>query len=454
MINIINTKRGYLTLIIIHLAVGVMFKFSNSLVAMVFPVVFVIMFIDVIYSLDRNNRAGFYALYLMGFEMVYRMAGAPYSWELGKYVSIILLVTGLIMSKRKYIAWHFVFLLILLVPAFFLAESGYSGSLRSMILFNASGPLSLVFAGLYFYKRSFFEDEYFRQLRFAILPAFTMVAALTVKASIADLEFTSLQSSAEAAGGFGPNQVSTVLGWFILLAMLFKINGKIITPYAWMDWVLLFYLILRALLTFSRGGVLGSVLALMAAIAVLYFSFTTFRLKARKAFPYIILGIIFFAGIFIYANKLTNNFLLYRYQGKETVEVLTGQSMGDRSLLTGREQLLKADFNTFLKNPLLGVGFGMGQGHRSRAFGEAAASHTEYTRFLSEHGLLGLIFMLFGMIIIPIKFFYNTRHPVTRCFFIAFYFLSMFTMFHAAMRLALPGMVFGAAFMRVNSNEP
>ena len=40
---------------------------------------------------------------------------------------------------------------------------------------------------------------------------------------------------------------------------------------------------------------------------------------------------------------------------------------------------------------------------------------------------------------------------MTRCFFVAFYLLSMFTMFHAAMRLALPGVVFGAAFMWVAS---
>lgn len=445
----INTKKGYLVLIIVHLVIGVMLKFSGSLVAMVFPLVFILMFFDVIYHLDKNNRAGFYVLYLIGFEMIYRMAGAPFSWELGKYVSILLLITGLIISKRRYIAWHFVFLLLLLIPAVFLAENTDFGSLRSMILFNGSGPLSLVFAGLYFYKRPVYETDYFQQLRFAILPAFTIVAGLTVKASIADLEFTSLQSSAEAAGGFGPNQVSTILGWFILLVMLFKINARNITPYAWMDWLLLFYLVLRALITFSRGGVFGSVLALMGAIVVLYYSYGFFRVKVKRAFPYVILGIIFFAGIFLYANSLTNNYLLYRYQGKGTVEVLTGESTGDKSMLTGRDQLLKADFHTFLEYPLLGVGFGMGEARRSMYYGEKAASHTEYTRFLSEHGSLGLIFMLVGMVIIPFLFFFRAQHPVTRCFFIAFYLLSMFTMFHAAMRLALPGVIFGAAFMRI-----
>lgn len=449
MIEIIKSKSGFITLIVIHLLIGAMLKFSRGMVAMVFPVFFLLMFIDVIYRLDRGNRAGFYALYIMGFEMIYRMAGAPYSWELGKYLSIIILITGLIISKRKFIAWPFVLMLVLLIPAFFLVEGNPDKSMRSMILFNASGPLSLVFAGLYFYKRPFFEEDFFTRLRFAVLPAFTMVAGLTLVANISSLEFTSMQSSAQAAGGFGPNQVSTVLGWFILLVMLYKVNGKNITPYNWLDWVLLFYLVLRALITFSRGGVFGSVLALLGAIVVLYYSYNSFREKVRKAIPYVIMGIVFFVGVFLYANKLTNNYLLYRYQGKSTVEVVSGRSMGDKSMLSGRDELLQAEIDVFLENPILGVGFGMGESYRSRRFGQAAASHTEYTRLLSEHGLFGVFFILVGMIILPFLYFYHAKHPVNKCFFIAFFLLSIFTMFHGAMRLALPGVLMGAAFMRI-----
>lgn len=447
--NLINTKAGFIFLIVVHAALGVLLKFAPAVVSLAYLLAFLLLFFDVVYNLDRNHRAGFYALYLMGFELAYRMAGASFSWELGKYLSIIMLITGLIMSRRKYIAWPFVFMLLFLVPGVFLARAADTHQLRMLILFNASGPLSLVFAGLYFYKRPIFETDYFHQLRFAILPAFTILTGLSIIAQIAGMEFTSVQSNSMATGGFGPNQVSTALGWFILLVMLFKINGKNITPFSWLDWVVLFYLVLRALITFSRGGVMGSSLALIGAIAVLYFSYESFRAKARRAFPYVFLGLVFFVGVFIYANSLTNNYLLYRYQGKDTNEVITGQVRGERSLLTGRELLMRADFRTFLEHPVLGVGFGMGASYRAKYYGHAAASHTEFTRFLSEHGVLGLSFMVLGMIIVPFLIFFKSKEPVTRCFLIAFYLLSMFTMFHAAMRLALPGIVFGAALMRI-----
>ena len=59
--------------------------------------------------------------------------------------------------------------------------------------------------------------------------------------------------------------------------------------------------------------------------------------------------------------------------------------------------------------------------------------------------------MLVGMIVLPLHFFFKEKDSLTRCFMVAFYLLSMFTMFHAAMRLALPGVIFGAAFMRIMS---
>ena len=216
---------------------------------------------------------------------------------------------------------------------------------------------------------------------------------------------------------------------------------------------MLFYLVLRALLTFSRGGVMGSMLALLGAVAVLFFSSHGFRRQLRKSLPYIVLSLAFFVGVFIVANTITNNFLLYRYQGLNTTEALTGQKTGDKNILTGRDEIMKADFKIFLQYPGFGVGYGMGEQYRARYYGQFAAAHTEFARLMSEHGILGIIFMLVGMIVLPLHFFFKEKDSLTRCFMVAFYLLSMFTMFHAAMRLALPGVIFGAAFMRIMSLE-
>lgn len=451
MLKIINTKTGHIVLIAGHLILGVSLRFMPSLIALAYVGLFLWFVWDVLYTFDRDHRAGFYAIYMMGLEMVYRMAGAQFSWELGKYVCVILFLLGLLVGRHKRISWTFILLFILILPAMFLVDGTSTSEIRKSILFNMSGPLSLVMSGLYFYRRPISIEKFYFNMRMAFLPAFTIIAALSVVANISTLEFTSIQSSGAAAGGFGPNQVSTVLGWFILMVLLFKVNGKKITVWSWLDWLMLFYLVLRALLTFSRGGVLGSLLAFVSAVLVLIFTFPEFRLRLKRATPYILGGLLFFAGVFFVANHITNNFLLYRYQGLSTSEVQMGIRYSNKSMLTGRDALIEADINIFKDHPLLGVGYGMAEELRVSYYGQYAAAHTEFARLLSEHGLPGIFFMLIGMLGLPIYYFLVIRSPMTRFFFLAFYLISMFTMFHAAMRLALPGVLFGASFMYINN---
>lgn len=194
---------------------------------------------------------------------------------------------------------------------------------------------------------------------------------------------------------------------------------------------------------------MGSLLAFLGAVTVLFFSYYGFRKQLRRSLPFIVIGVGFFVGVFFIANKITNNFLLYRYQGLNTTEVMTGQRTPGKSMLTGRDEIMKADFIVFKQHPLFGVGYGMGELYRARYYGQYAAAHTEFARLMSENGLFGMIFMLVGLICLPTYFFFRSKGYLTRCFMLAFYLLSMFTMFHAAMRLALPGVVFGAAFMRI-----
>ena len=453
MIELINSKRLYIIFIGIHLVLGVAVKFAASIVGLAYPLILALLVYDVFITRDRNSRAGFYAIYLMGLEMVYRMAGAPFSWELGKYASIIILLVGVLSGRRKYISWTFVLLLILIIPAMFFSEHHNPERVRKMIMFNISGPLSLVFSGFYFYSRPVYESDYIRQIRFSFLPAFTSCAALSVMANIAALEFTSLQSNSEASGGFGANQVSTVLGWFILLGLLLKFNKSKITPYEWLDWGVIFYLLLRALLTFSRGGVMGAVLALIGSVTVLFFLNAVFRKQLKKLAPYILLGLAFLVGVFFVANNITNGMLMLRYRGFSTSEMEAGAKNHSGSVLTGRGEIMRGDYHAFLEEPFWGVGLGMGEKFRAIYYGHAAAAHTEFARLLSEHGTFGILFMLIGMICLPISHFFKEKGLLARYFFVAFFLLSMFTMFHAAMRLALPGILFGAAFMHIVPDE-
>ncbi len=441
-------------LVLIHVLLGVLLKYFPVAITLFYVLAFVWMGFDVIRTSDKDSRAGFYALYLMGFEVVYRMGKFVLAYEMGKYVSILILVAGLIFGTRKRFPYLFLILLLILLPSMFLTTGADFSSIRKDILFNMSGPLSLVISGMYFYQRPFDMEKLYKGFKIAFLPAFTLLVGLSLKSSLSSLEFESLNSNAKASGGFGANQVSTVIGWFILLIGLCKIQGRKITPFGWLDYVMLSMLILRGLLTFSRGGMMAAVFTFLVSFFFYLFISAEFRKKMTRLFPYVMAGLILVGVTIVYANKLTNNYLMYRYLGYSTNEMLRGQKDKDSSMLTGRDEIMKGDVAAFKENPLFGVGYGMAAKWHARFFGEAAAAHTEYSRLLSENGFLGIVYMLVVFIFLPVQYFTHAPNNLSRFFFLGFFLIGALTMFHAAMRVAFPGIILGASFLYIYSVIP
>lgn len=445
--NKLENKVYFLVLILLQVVVGLMGNYAPTWVGMAYVGFFLAFSFDVVRSRDAGSRAGFYALYLMGFEIVYRIAGTTFSHELGKYLSILILVVGIFAGKRKYISWVFVFCLCLLIPALFLSEDPDSVKVRKMILFNLSGPLCIVFSGLYFYRRIIGRETYVNGIQFAFLPAFSLIVLLSMKAGLDTLQFNSVSSNPEASGGFGANQVSSSIGWFVLLVLLFKAQGFKITPFHWLDWGMLLILFIRGLLTMSRGGMMSALFAFIGALIFFIYSDIFFRRRFFNMLPYVMVGLFFLGGATWYANKISNNYLLYRYQGKTTNEVKTGNIDENKSYLTGRDDIMQGDLAAFLEYPVLGVGYGMSTTWHLAFFGSAAAAHTEFARLLSENGSLGLLFMVILFVVLPSKYFFGKESNLSKYFMLAFFLISMMTMFHGAMRLSLGGIVFGAGFM-------
>lgn len=449
----LDNKVYFLVLILLQVVVGLMGNYAPTWVGMAYVGFFLVFSFDVVRCRDTGSRAGFYALYLMGFEIVYRIAGTTFSHELGKYLSILILIVGVFAGKRKYIPWVFVFCLSLLIPALFLSEDPDPVRVRKMILFNLSGPLCIVFSGLYFYGRKIGLDTFIRGMQFAFLPAFSLIILLSMKAGLDTLQFNSVSSNPEASGGFGANQVSSSIGWFVLLILLLKVQGFKITPFHWLDWGMLAILLIRGLLTMSRGGMMSAIFALLGAVFIHFYADYLFRRRIFKMFPYVIVGLFLLVGVSWYANKISNNYLLYRYQGKTTNEVKTGNVDENKSYLTGRDDIMQGDLAAFLEYPLLGVGYGMSTSWHLAFFGSAAAAHTEFARLLSENGSLGLLFMLILFVALPLKYFFGVASKLSRYFMLAFFLISMMTMFHGAMRLSLGGIVYGAAFMVLTESK-
>jgi O-antigen ligase len=103
-----------------------------------------------------------------------------------------------------------------------------------------------------------------------------------------------------------------------------------------------------------------------------------------------------------------------------------------------------AEWQIFLKNPILGVGPGAGYEARKEIVGFRIASHTEVTRLLAEHGLFGLVIAIIFLIFPLIKI---LRSPVgfDRIISTAFFSFAILTSFHAAMRTTVTPFLWGLA---------
>jgi O-antigen ligase len=115
------------------------------------------------------------------------------------------------------------------------------------------------------------------------------------------------------------------------------------------------------------------------------------------------------------------------------------------SQFTGREDVAQNEINTFLENPIFGVGVGKGVEVREAQTGVLVLSHDEITRMLAEHGTLG-IFALLILFFTPLVLYLENSFNMFLLCFVAFWFL---TINHAAMRTAVPAFVYSLSLLSV-----
>ena len=111
--------------------------------------------------------------------------------------------------------------------------------------------------------------------------------------------------------------------------------------------------------------------------------------------------------------------------------------------LTGRAQIYKIDLDIFSDYLLTGSGPGQASKLRSvYGYGKEVSAHTEFSRMLAEHGILGLM-ALSILIGIPFRYFFSFEGKNNKVIKILFGVLAMLTMFHSAMRIAMPCFIYG-----------
>jgi O-antigen ligase len=110
--------------------------------------------------------------------------------------------------------------------------------------------------------------------------------------------------------------------------------------------------------------------------------------------------------------------------------------------------LVRGDLGLWEENFWFGVGLGEAQGARKSVIGIEDASHTEFSRMLAEHGLLGLIALIL-LLIMAFRAFQQASSPQAKGLALAFIIWAMVEMSHSAMRLAASSYMFSLPFIKL-----
>lgn len=323
--------------------------------------------------------------YIAGAEVFWRMNGVNtvLPWEFGKYSTTAIFGLAMIRSRTNRIPSLALFYFLSLTPSILqlMPFTDLRDTLNDLS-FNLSGALALtVCAGLC--SNLTIGVEQLEKLMVALIAPVTAIATLAAR-SILISSYRSWGPSASnflASAGYGPNQVSAALGLGLVAVWLLLVYGRYRGLAVLSLMALGLWFLAQALLTFSRGGAAN---ALIAAGAGLFHALLHPKLRGR-AIGLLLVG--FLASSVLLIPKL---------------EVLTADALGIRfrsTSLTGREELAQAEIQVFREHPLMGVGPGQTDQYLASAVGHRSATHTEYTRLLAEHGLLGLtaIILLLAM---------------------------------------------------------
>jgi len=439
-----NTKLSYSFLLVLH-AVIALAVFAIPLLSKLYALFIPIAGFFIVYrTKNANNEVLYIAAYLVGVEVFLRMTGGNFNNEFVKVNVIFFMLLGMIYSNFSTNAFIYWFFLILLIPGILITSTVFNPAIdiKKSLVFNLSGPVCLAISSIYMFKRRIlFSDLQNVVVAMGLPIVSTTVYLFLFNPSVRDV-VTGTQSNFETSGGFGPNQVSTVLGlgmfvFFTQLVLFSKSKMTIV-----INSFLLLFITYRGIVTFSRGGIITAVVMIVCLLFLLY-RFSNAKGKSKFVLVFILTGLMA-VGVWTYSSFQTRGLIEKRYANQDA----RGREKKDR--LGGREQIMNEEVELFFKNPLLGVGAGMGKQIRKETFGEEAASHNEITRMFSEHGLFG-IFGLLILVVTPFVLYINNRQHL---YFLSFFVFWLLTINHAAMRTAAPAFVYALSLLLVQVKIP
>ncbi len=435
-------KHTRIYLCIAHLVLGVLLL-SGGFTKIFSIGVVVIGLISIFRSKNDQDQAVFWSAYMVGGEVLFRMSGGMIFHELPKYSVLVFLLLGLYFeNKRHHVSISYLVYILLLLIGIAFVDIPFNESIRKAIAFNLSGPILLGISAIYFYNRQFSISKLLDVMFIMGLPIVAMLTLLYFKTP--DLKSISFGGSAnfETSGGFGPNQVATILGFGCFILVIHLFFKKRFFGFFAVDVLLLMYLVYRGLLTLSRGGMITAFLAI--GVFVFFFVLSK-RNVLENVIKYVGIIALFLIATWVYTSDATGGMLTNRYQNKNAAGI------EKEDVSTGRIELFEGELNMFFDNPFFGVGVGGAKYERYLETDTLAASHNEMSRLLGEHGMIGLVILVL-LIFVP-TFKNLPQSLLTKALAGAFFVFWFLTINHSAMRIAFPAFIYGLSVAILSTDE-
>jgi hypothetical protein len=435
--------RNYIFWIMVHMAIGAA-VFLVPFVSKVYGYsIIMVGLYYIVRTRNENHQALYVCAYMVGSEVLLRMTDGNPVYEFSKYGVVFFLIVAMYYKGfSKYAIPYWIFL-VLLIPGVVISTQvlDFDAELRKSISFNISGPLCLGISSLYMYNRRISMSQLNDLLLIVGMPIVsTTVYLIFYTPNVRDV-ITGTSSNYETSGGFGPNQVSTMLGLgmfiFFIRIMMFSKSKMVLA----LNMLIFLNVSYRGLMTFSRGGVITATCMMIILTVVIYQKLNP---KGRTKLQGIsaLFGILIL-GIWLYSANETGGLIQKRYANQDAVGRVK------ESRLSGRENIMASEIKFFMDNPIFGVGVARGAELRSEAAGTTILSHNEITRMLSEHGGLGILALVI-LFCTPLFLYLDNRSHVYLLCFVCFW---LFTINHAAMRLAAPSFIYALSVLKVYKDE-
>ncbi len=366
-----------------------------------------------------------------GLEVFGRMLTAPLvPVEMGKYFIFIVIILLLIDKSNMHKLYNAgEIILLLLISSLLFAIIVLPFDFGNWVM-HGVGIIQLGVLLSFTAKERWSKEVFFEVLKLSVLPVIPILVYITVKTpKFQDIEFA-LGANAQTTGGFGSNQVSTILGSSLLIIIILLILKRPLFKIAIINYSLLGYIFFRGLLTFSRGGMFASIFSMFIFIIVLLWGNT------KSLFKYVFYAILFsllFFGIAFFADNLTGNQLKLRYEGETGSTLNNDKEKTLNTITSSRYSIAETDILIFLDHPIIGVGPGESKNYREQYGVANIIPHTEYTRLLSEHGIGGLC-VIFILTFFPFFWIKRIKIREGKAISAALFTVAILNSFHAAMR--------------------